>query len=116
MWSLRFAVVSAACAGSVAQPGTGRGVIVCRDSGRRGRARESSLHARRPQRHGGYDGDLDECRFGFPYIDVGCGRMELGCRRTGRTVFICLPECGDVSVPLHDSPWNGGDGGRALMR
>jgi hypothetical protein len=93
----------------------GRRVVIGRhDSRGRGLTGESSLHARRAERRGRHDGDVDERRFHFPHIDVGCEYVELGNSRTRRPVLICVPDCRNVSIPLRDSPRDGRNGCRSL--
>jgi Cys-tRNA(Pro) deacylase len=41
--------------------------------------------------------------------------MELGKRRAWRTILRCVPDGGNISVSLHDSPGNGRNGRRSLI-
>ena len=77
-------------------------------------AGKQSLHSRRTERCAGHDGDMDEHRFHFPHVDVGCRGVGLGNRRTRPTVFIRVSDRRNLSVPLRDSPGNGRNGCRSL--
>jgi hypothetical protein len=60
------------------------------------------------------DGDMEEHRFQLTHLDVECDGMEFRNHRTRRTVFILVPGRWNVSVPLLDSPGDGGNRRRPL--
>ena len=85
------------------------------DSGRRRRAGESRLRARRREHRGGHDGDMDEYRFGIAHVHVGWVGLELGIAGAGPAVLVHVRDRWNVPVPLRDSSRHDRNGRGPLM-
>ena len=99
---------------AITRADAGGRIIVCRHPRGSLLAREQGLHARRHRRGDRNDGDMDEQRFGVSHIDVGCTAVGLRGSSTRRTVLDRLTDCGNLRLPLHDSPGDGRDGRRSV--